>query len=281
MVKPLVFLKLFIITIFFVSCNIDFFGIIKSSDLDERLADKDNFVFLDDNSRKWRELELGNGSYSFIVLSDTLIEDGKAFGFDIMKNIITSDVKFMVHLGNITQYGSSQDIKKFIDIADSFGIPCYPIIGNHDFYFNNWSVWKRYIGSTNYRIDGYNDAKTSGVSLFILDSGNSFFGKEQLDWLENEIKSTNENVFVFTHSPLFVTGPADMQQITDTKERARLVSILKDKCGIMFMGHLHKCVINETGNVRYIGLEDFLNTKTYCLVKVNGLNVTYEFKKLY
>ena len=283
------FIIIFFVTLCFVSCNIDLLGFFVSSDLDDRLKSRDNFFLLDGKKtdgteRNWRDLSLGDGTeYKFIVVTDTHIEDGNVFDFDRIKAAVDEhSAKFVVHLGDITQYGSAPDIDKFIDIADSLEVPCYPAIGNHDFYFSNWHVWRDKIGSTSYRIDGYSSNKSISVTLFILDSGNSFFGKEQMDWLEREIKKTGDknNVFVFTHSPLFVEGPFDMQQVTDTKERARIVSILKNRCDIVFMGHLHKNMLNTAGNVKYLGVASFVEDKTYCLVTVNDSKVTFENKKL-
>ena len=268
----------------FSGCSLDFLGLFHSSDLDARLKERNNFVFLDGKERNWKELNLGDSNeYSFIVITDTHIQEknGGKFTKDKenrlrnLKNVITSDVKFAVHLGDVTQSGHAEEIDKFIEIADSLNIPVYPVIGNHDVYFNNFEKeWKIKIGSTSYRIDGSGDK--SGVTLFILDSANSFFGKEQLDWLERELKYTKKAVFVFTHAPLFVQGPIDMQQITDTKERARIVSILRNKCDIMFAGHSHKRSYYEAGNVKFVTIEDFKDSKAYCVVTVDQGKITYK-----
>ncbi|MCL2210445.1 MAG: metallophosphoesterase [Treponema sp.] len=274
--------SLVISALFFCGCNIDFLGFIVSNDLDERLLEKDNFIFLDGKksdgtTRNWRNLNLDtHDNYSFIVLTDTHIEGDKAYGFERLYQKITPDIKFAAVLGDITQNGAAADLETFIKIADSLGIPCYPVIGNHDVYFTNWPEWKTRIGSTNYRIDSVD----KNTTLLFLDSANSFFGQKQLDWLETQLKNTGENVFVFTHSPLFVKGPASMQQITDYRERSRIVSMLRNRCDIMFTGHSHKHLENETGNVRYVNIEDFKSSQVYCVVTVNGSSITYKFEKL-
>ena len=272
--KLTAFISLLIALMLFITCSNDLLGLFVSSDLDERLKSKDTFNLLDGS-----DLEADFGAeYSFVVFTDTHIEDGNTYGLEGLTDVISGNpkIKFAVALGDITQYGSEHDLQKFIDISNGFGIPCYPVIGNHDFYFDNWSVWNDNIGSTSYKVNG------TGTTLFILDSASTYFGKKQLDWLESEIKKldNSEHIFVFTHAPLFINGPADMQQLTDIKERARIVSILKDKCDTMFMGHLHKRLENTVGNVKYLGIEDFRSTKTYCVVTVSASGVTYEFKKL-
>jgi len=282
---------------FIFSCSNDFFGLVASTDLDERLKSKNDFPFLDGkyiygekegDDRNWTELKTED-EYKFLIVTDTHMEDRDDFGLKKIKGVIdkyndanTVDIKFAINLGDITQHGTEHDIDMFIEIADSLGIPFYPVIGNHDFYFGNWSVWKEKIGSTNYKLEirDEDDVDIIHTTLLILDTGNAFFGKRQLDWLETEVKKANsKHIFVFTHAALFTTG-IKMQQVTDTRERARVASILKDKADIMFSGHSHQRAINEAGNVRYITFEDFKSTGIYIIVHVKKSGVSYSFEKL-
>jgi len=261
-------------------CTVDLLGLFGSNDLNKRLKEKDNFTYL---SRYTSALDWGD-EYSFIVLADTHIQDGNALGLEGLKNVVENslgEIKFVVIAGDITQYAKEKDVQTFIDFADSlsldpFGVPCYPVIGNHDIYFGNWSAWKKLIGSTRYRIDA------DETSLFILDSATGFFGKDQIDWLERELKTTaGKRVFIFTHTNIFVDNPLEIQQLTDTAEPARVTSLLRGRCDAMFTGHLHERVIKEAGNVKYISIEDFHKQRIYCLVTVKaGGGMSYSFKKL-
>jgi len=256
-----------------VSCNVDMSGSFSSTDLDERLKERNDSEFI--SSRSLAPLTLGD-EYSFIVITDTHIENENAHGLENIKSVIEAnpEIKFAVFCGDITQNGAEQDLKKFLEITGNLPIHAYPVIGNHDIYFGNWSVWKKLIGSTSYRVDG------DSATLFILDSANSFFGKQQLDWLEEELKSSNDKVFVFSHHNLFGGAVVNIQQMSDTRERARVISLLSGKCDIMFTGHSHERLVKEAGGTLYINIEDFVSTKTYCLVSVKKSGITYEFKKL-
>jgi 3',5'-cyclic AMP phosphodiesterase CpdA len=260
----------------FFGCTVDLLGLFGSTGLSERFAERNNFNFLRPEERTI-SLE---GDYSFIVLSDTHIENGDAFGLEKIRDIIEADdddeIKFVIIIGDITQCAYKQDINKFIEIARSLPVPCYPVIGNHDIYFNNWSNWKELIGSTCYRIDG------GGATLFILDSANAYFGKEQLDWLDSELTSAKAKgrVFAFTHTNFFVESPTELQQVTDARERARVLSILRNRCDVMFSGHLHKRIETEAGGVKFIAIEDFRHAKVYCRVKVSGGGISYQYEKL-
>ena len=256
----------------FTGCRNDLLGLFRATELDVRLEERNNFVFL---QPKDRNLSLGS-EYSFIVLSDTHMENDKTHGLEKLKDLIAadSDIKFVVVTGDITQNGDREVLQKFVDIAGDLGVPCYPVLGNHDIYFNNWPHWADLIGSSCYRID--HDEAT----LFILDSANSYFGKYQLDWLESEIKNTHGRVFVFTHVNLFTTSPTDIQQLVDVRERARICSILSGHADYMFTGHLHTGYSREAGGVAYLSVEGFVDYQSYCRVTVKSTGISYRYDKL-
>ena len=257
---------------FLISCNIDFLGFFMSSDLDDRLKTANTFVFLEHT-----DLNTNFGDeYSFIVITDTHISNRNAYGLERLKDVITeNDIEFVAIVGDITDGGRREDIEKLIEIARSFDVPTYPIIGNHDIYFNNWANWRDLIGSTRYRVNG------GGTTLFILDSANSFFGKNQLDWLEMQLKTTIGNrVFVFSHVNLFIDRPVGVPMLTDVRERARIISILRGHCDIMFMGHSHENLIRETGGIIFLSINSFKNSSSYCIVSVTKENISYRLEKL-
>jgi len=261
---------------FYFGCSIDLPGLFASHNLDERFAARNTFKFLSPDDMTLTTL---GDSYSFLVVSDTHIENGDAFGLEKIKGVIEADskIKFVVVNGDITQCAWEKDFKKFNEIADSIrglGVPVYPTIGNHDIYQNNWGNWKKYIGSSTYRING------DSATLLILDTANAYFGKAQLDWLEEELKNTSERVFVFTHANIFSESPNDIQQLTDSRERARLLSILNGRCDVMFSGHLHKRIDTVAGGVQFRALEDFVVNKAYCIVTVSSSGISYKYRKM-
>ena len=271
--KANLFLAAVIVILTASACTVDLFGLFGSSDMSARWKARDTFNFVQARD----SLNLGD-SYSFIVVSDTHIEsDADVQKLSGLKNVIAADpsIMFVVVTGDITQNGARDDVKRFIDVAHTFGVPCYPVAGNHDVYFGNYSVWKELIGSTCYKI------AADTATLLIMDSANGHFGKEQLEWLENELKaSVGKRTFIFTHSNLFVKSIFDWMQFSDSRERAKIVSMLKGRCDGMFMGHLHKRVVTIAGGVEYLSIEDMKVSRAYCLVKVTPQGVTWEIKKL-
>jgi 3',5'-cyclic AMP phosphodiesterase CpdA len=256
-------------------CRGDFFGLFGSTDFSERFRERDNFRFL-------RPADLKpsfSAPYSFIVISDTHIEGGKAHGLEKIKEAAaTEGVKFVVVTGDITQNGRRRDLEKFLEIAESLralSIPLYPVIGNHDIYSGRWPQWRDLIGSTTYCVE------SPDTTLIILDSANAGFGRDQLDWLEDRLRGGRKNTFVFTHANLFTESIRDFEMLTDTRERARMLSMLKGRCGAVFAGHIHRRIIREAGGVQYITLEDFVSRAAYCLVRVDAAGgLSWEFRKL-
>jgi len=111
----------------------DFLGIFGSTDMDTRWKTRNTFNFLSSDDRN---ITLDD-TYSFIVVTDTHINNGKAWGLEKLKDVIEndSDIKFVVFTGDISQDGERKNIEKFIQIAGTLGVPCYPVIGNHDIFF--------------------------------------------------------------------------------------------------------------------------------------------------
>jgi 3',5'-cyclic AMP phosphodiesterase CpdA len=277
-----------VLGLFAAACNNDFFGFFASTDLDKRLEEKTALKFVGPTEDSaWGTANGENlipalGSFfSFIVVSDTHIEDGDAHGLENLAGILDRDGtdpddRFVVVTGDITQNGKREDVQRFVDIAKSLPVPCYPVIGNHHIFFGNWPIWREEIGASSYRIDHGPDAR-----LFILDTANAFFGASQLDWLERELAiNPTDHTFVFTHANIFVRSPIDIEQLTDVRERARFVYMLKGRSDAVFMGHVHQRIIDEAGGVKYITLEDFVGHGTYCRVTVTPSGMSYAFHKL-
>jgi len=260
---------------------VDLAGLFVSHELNERLEAKDNFIYLTEAERNMTTFALTpTGEFSFIVMTDTHIENGNTDDVQkIIGEISKYKAQFVVILGDITQNGKEKDIIAARDFMRSLPVPCYPVIGNHDVYFNNWSIgWGKYIGSTRYKVS---DAG-GNVTLFILDSANAFFGKSQVDWLEKELKTAQGTVFVLTHSDLFVMPKIKIQQLYDPAERARVMTLLHnyDKSRMMLMGHSHERVEKKFGDVEYISTEDYKEFQVYMLVTVKNGVISREFKSL-
>jgi 3',5'-cyclic AMP phosphodiesterase CpdA len=244
------------------------------NDYDSRFAYHEEFHFLTaaDRSQSW------GSAYSFIVVSDIHIGgDESAREFAKLKDKLNG-AAFVVAAGDLTDNGTREELRLFINAAASLGVPCYPVIGNHDIYTARAAPWRELIGSTAYRID------SPGTSLFILDNANAALGYDQLSWFERELKTAPKNTFVFAHENLFTGGPFTVEQVTDLRERAKLMSLLKDRCDALFMGHIHQRIVKEYGGTMYITLENYGSTDAtgvFCRVSVSETGISYQFETVF
>ena len=275
-VRRFKFFTLFFVWGFIVTgCYSDFFGFYFSTDLSRRWQARNTFNFLTESELN---MTFDSGSYSFIVLADPHMLARNTGGLENIKYSIENyNDKFVVVLGDITGSGNERDLQAFLDIARSFGVPVFPVIGNHDLFFGNWSVWERLIGSTVYSASVGHPGGAD--TLIFLDSANAYFGRRQLQWLDNELNKAGGRVFVFSHYNMFAEtfpGPA----LTDNRERAKVVSLLRGRVEAMFMGHAHWPGERKIGGVHYITLEGFLREAAYCRVWVSDEGVRWERRRL-
>jgi UDP-2,3-diacylglucosamine pyrophosphatase LpxH len=75
-------------------------------------------------------------------------------------------------------------------------------------------------------------------------------------------------------------NPLGLQQFTDTRERARFLSLLRGRCDMVFMGHAHRRDETEAGGAKFITIEDFRSNRVYCRISVKKTGITREFKRL-
>jgi 3',5'-cyclic AMP phosphodiesterase CpdA len=266
------------------SCELDFLGTFYSTDLDERLDAANSFPYLDNHTYSdatpWRnELQVGTSGYSFIFFSDVHIDKDSNSRLEEMAGKIGS-AKFIVIGGDITQSGERGEIERFITITESFGVPVYPVLGNHDIFFGNWSEWRELIGSSRYRVDG-DDGQTS---IIILDTANSVIGADQFNWLEQQLSSARAHTFIFTHANIFTASNPihSTAGLADTRERARLVSMLNSaRVKNCFTGHAHFRIVRRAGSCEYVSIEDYKSNHTFLRVTVSASGaVTYTFENL-
>lgn len=135
---------------------------------------------------------------TFVHLSDTHI--GSATGADDLRRTVkdineNAAIQFVVITGDITEFGSDDEIKLAKQILDSLNKPWHIIPGNHD---SNWSesganTFKRIFGNETF-------AFKAGNYLFLgTHSGPNMrmspgqIPRENIVWLDSVLKATDDN----------------------------------------------------------------------------------------
>lgn len=171
--------------------------------------------------------------------------DSTHIHFDtILSQARTNQVAALVNVGDVST-GRKKDVKLVADSLASCGVPIYSVIGNHDLFFDGWSVFKEAIGSsTRYFI-----IRTPVADdLFIcMDSGNGTFGAKQLNWLKDLLTSQRNNFrkcIIASHNNIFYVAPDNLTKAPITTPPVEEVNFLLDlflryRVNVYISGHFH------------------------------------------
>jgi outer membrane protein assembly factor BamB/predicted phosphodiesterase len=175
------------------------------------------------------------GAFRFAWLSDTHIgsttaaEDLRASVGDI--NSMTG-LSFVVVSGDVTEYGSREQLRLAKEILDGLKVPAYVIPGNHD---TKWSesgatdfprLWKqdRFVFEEGgYRFIGMHQGP-------VMKMGDGYWAPQDVRWLESVLgglKDTNLPIIFITHYPVD-NGIANWFVVLDLLRRFNTQAIL---CG--------------------------------------------------
>ncbi len=208
-------------------------------------------------------------SYSFLVISDIHLKKEDTRFLENLQHACIKGDAFLVVTGDITAQGNREELNIFLNIMQKLPIPCFPVIGNHDIYKKNWATWQELIGETVYRID------KGSTTLIMLDSANGFLGKNQLEWLEQQLKTSLKTTFIFSHCNFFIPRKTVLQQFANLSERQKVITLCKNKVSAVFTGHSHKKYTHIANEVVFINIEDFRDKGTYCRVNVSKNKIQY------
>lgn len=135
-------------------------------------------------------------------------------------------------------------VDRFTSLYDSYEVPIYLSLGNHDYYgcescylgaVIKQSEWGRFPGT-------YYEEKQDKVSFFVIDTER--FDKTQSEWLYSNINNSTSNwKFVLGHRPIISTESLHGKETFPGKEDLR-TDICKD-ADILFSGHSHSLEFNE------------------------------------
>ncbi len=234
-------------------------------------------------SHPFREIIVSTDNYSIFSMGDSHV--GSTTNLDIFfNNARATNVSAVVMAGDITT-GHAEDYNVFQQhIPNQDSLPSFPIIGNHDLYFNGWSQFYSRFGSSTYIFT----IKTNVASdLFIcLDTGGGTLGNKQLDWLEDKLQSLRPDYrrcIVFTHNNFF-----RFRHTSSTNPLVEELQVLMDlftkyQVNMVVTGHDHEHDVELFGNTTYLvmdALKDGLSNSGYLQLIIENGNIEYKFINL-
>lgn len=200
-------------------------------------------------------------------LSDT--HDGYATASDIFAQLDTEPaVRFVLHAGDFTDFGSQQEYVWFHDRIVGRRAPCLVAVGNHDALANGEKLYAQMFGPQNFSFHH------ASVKVVVFNTNTIEYNAPQPDlpWLEREVNdhAEGEGVIIVTHHP-----PDSRPHFTEEAE-ARYRQIQRDaKVLANLHGHVHEDFILSTdGPTHYLRVKAALSG-AYALVTTNGKNLSW------
>jgi 3',5'-cyclic AMP phosphodiesterase CpdA len=210
--------------------------------------------------------EAANGSFSFVQISDSHIGFNKeGINTDVTAtlkqaivriNALPQQPDFILHTGDLTHLATAEEFDALDQLLKSaktqqiFFVP-----GEHDVTGDDGKLYLERFGR-NSKGHGWYSFDRHGVHFIglvnvvdIQQNGLGSLGREQLEWLENDLRgrSTETPVVVFAHIPLWEVYP---QWGWGTNDGAQALSYLKRFGSVTVLnGHIHQAMKKVEGQV--------------------------------
>lgn len=278
--------------IFVASCNrLDVVGmVINRSSTEERVAD-----WLDYNAQNGMPVINGvPDDYTFYSCSDIHInDDNSRFTKYITIERNDPEAIFSIIAGDLANESGegpfilADSAMMFDSLTHAENDPCFPIIGNHDVYFDCADYYKQHFHTSTYTVTVNTVGGHKDLFIF-LDSGNGTHGRRQLDWLEEQLshRADYRYCFVISHNWLFrttynyTTTPA--ANLPEDEQYAFMDLMSRNEVDMVIMGHFHYRDVKTFGGVKYVMTDNLNESKeepSYLVVRCAD-RVTYEYRNM-
>jgi 3',5'-cyclic AMP phosphodiesterase CpdA len=157
--------------------------------------------------------------------------------------------------GDVTDFGTEEEYKRFRDIMEPLAIPYRAIPGNHD----NVEVMRRSFADQDWMPETGPinwTAELAGLTLIALDTNvhgkaHGDLSDASLDFLKAQLRAANgKPVIVATHHPPILTGieKMDIQNLRDSDAFQTILSEYDGELRLV-CGHIHRIIVAPFGNV--------------------------------
>ncbi len=278
-VTTILFFTLF--AIIFTSCeyDADFSGLIRSTDRVEKRFEQ---------SMQWniqnpyQTISISKEDYQILVAADSHI--GEMINFSFLKNLyLQKDYSALVLVGDIVS-GKEEDYLLFVDSISDITKPLFPMVGNHDLYFDGWKYFYKYLGSSTYWF--MVETPTAKDIYLCLDSGGGTFGKSQINWLEHFLKDNRKDYrycTIFSHVNILRTRRTTSANPM-TEEVVYLLDLFaRNNVDLVITGHDHIQDEEIFGNTTYLildALKDNNKNAGYGVLNISNNDISHEFVRL-
>ena len=210
-------------------------------------------------------MKSAKGGLQFVQISDSHIGFNKPANTDVTAtmqaaiakiNALPHQPDFIIHTGDLThqskpkEFDDMDGVLKDCKVKDIFYVP-----GEHDTSVDDGQLYRERYGK-NTKGAGWYSFDHKGVHLVGLVNvvqleGMGKLGREQLDWLQQDLKSVSAStpVVLFAHIPLWTVYP---EWGWGTKDGAEALSYTKGFGSVTVLnGHIHQIMQKVEGKVTF------------------------------
>lgn len=200
-----------------------------------------------------------SNNFCFAVMGDNKI--GFHTFYRIIKDINNKKPLLAIDVGDLVFDGEKEKYRIFYNTIKKSKVPFLVAIGNHDIREGGRANYFDIFGNFYYSFS-YNN------SLFVVldDANEEYIDKQQMEFLENELKKDFKHKFVFMHVPpfrpedyvldipKFIHEDIELEHCLEDKENAEQFMDLVSKYNVttVFASHIHGYFKETRGGVPYI-----------------------------
>jgi 3',5'-cyclic-AMP phosphodiesterase len=215
------------------------------------------------------------------LISEKFTEARDHFFNEYLKNFFSIASDYYVSIGDLTNFGTMQELKEVYEKINSYNKPFFHTIGNHDLYFMSREHVSTLINQkVNHSID------FDQVKLIFWETAREMdyevYGgivtDEQLTWLQKELEEAGDKtVILFGHHPIYDTTFRSNYKNLSIDPEIDVYSVLKNKKGgkgIYVCGHNHYDSIVEKDNWTFVQIAAVLDVPGVRIFEIEEDKVT-------
>ena len=276
-----------VLVLLMTSCdkNIDYLGLFMTinESPDERFAQSMEY----NKTHGYDKIHDVSDDYKVYVMSDIHVDFSTTnldrYVSDYLHDTLAAP--FSLCLGDvINATGHFDYFAEHVKPVSDAGRKVYFVAGNHDLYFNQWKDYFARFGSSTYwfevhTVSGFKD-------LYIaLESGSGTLGVDQREWLENVLRSKQDqgfrHIIVFTHTHFFKKDMSQGHTSNYNLEETYDLLDLFDRYDVsmVLQGHSHSrdlTIFKDVVYLRVDALEDHYQNAYYTILTI-GNDINYDF----
>ncbi|NEU32196.1 metallophosphoesterase [bacterium LRH843] len=215
------------------------------------------------------------------LISEKFTEARDHFFNEYIKNFFSVESNYYVSIGDLTNFGTVQELTEVYEKINSYNKPFFHTIGNHDLYSMSREQVSQLINQKiNHSVD-FDEVKlifweTAREMDYEVYGG--IVSEEQLTWLQKELEeSGDKTVILFGHHPIYDTTIRSNYKNLSIDPEMDVYSVLKSKKsgkGIYVCGHNHFDSIVEKDNWTFVQIAAVLDVPSVRMFEIEEDKVT-------